>query len=471
MSTDSPASPSHGLRHQVLGLFDCLAQSISTMAPTASAVMTIPLVFSSAGRGTWLAYLLATACTMIVGLCIARFARDSASPGSLYTYTTTSLNPTLRSIAAWALLMAYVACGASVVGGFIHYANVVLQTFFGTTWPVIPLGIACVALPVWVAYRDVKVSAQLMLYIEIVSVAMISVVLILLIAQRGIHVDMAQLSLKDVQPSGIRLGLILAMFSFVGFESATTLGHEVRDPLRTIPRAVLQSALISGLFFAVASYTEVMAWPQDGGSFADSTAPLGVLAKVAGVGFLGAGIDVCAMITMLSCTLACITASARVLFLMSHNGIAPRSMKEVHATNQTPHAAVLASGVATALLSIPLAAFHVSGETIYDWMGSLGTYGFIVVYALVAVALPIYLKRRGRLSAAAVALSVLAIAAMVLVLAGTLYPVPEPPKNWLPYYFLAYLVAGASWSAWMARRHQQSASLGVADAPARDISR
>ena len=126
------------------GRWKRLAQSISTMAPTCSAALTVPLVFASAGNGTWLAYLLATVCTLLVALCIARFARESASPGSLYTYATSSLPPMLGSVAAWALLLAYVATGASVVGGFVHYANVVLEEFFGISAPAIPLAIFAV---------------------------------------------------------------------------------------------------------------------------------------------------------------------------------------------------------------------------------------------------------------------------------------------------------------------------------------
>ncbi|HTP44538.1 MAG TPA: hypothetical protein VMJ13_08230, partial [Candidatus Acidoferrum sp.] len=114
--------PSYGLQKEVLGPLETLAQSISTMAPTATATLTIPLVFASAGNGTWLSYVGATTCTLIVALCIARFARESASPGSLYTYATSSLPSALGSAAAWALLLAYVATGASVVGGFVHYA-------------------------------------------------------------------------------------------------------------------------------------------------------------------------------------------------------------------------------------------------------------------------------------------------------------------------------------------------------------
>ena len=47
----------------------------------------------------------------------------------------------------------------------------------------------------------------------------------------------------------LRLGLILALFSFVGFDSAKTLGAEAREPLKTIPRAVIQSALLSWGYF------------------------------------------------------------------------------------------------------------------------------------------------------------------------------------------------------------------------------
>jgi amino acid transporter len=446
------AKAGFGLHGNALGHFDSVAQSVSTMAPTASAAMTVPLVFASAGNGTWVSYLLATLCTLFVGLCIARFARDSASPGSLYSYATASLPPVLGSVAAWALLLAYVASGASVVGGFVHYANVVLAHAAGRTLPDIPLGIACVLLCSWVAYRDVKASARLMLYIELVSVLVISSVFALLLWRHGLHVDTAQFSLRGVNFSGVRLGLVLAMFSFVGFESATTLGAEVKNPLRTIPRAIIQSAVISGMFFMVASYTEVLAFPAAAGPLDQSDAPLSVLAKVAGVARLGPFIDVCAMITMLSCTLACVTAAARVLLLMAHNGLAPGRLGGVHARNGTPHVAVVATAVATVLLSVPLSAGKVSGETIYDWMGSLATYGFLVVYALVAVALPLYLKRRQKLTYPAILLSVLAVAAMALVLAGTLYPVPEAPKNWLPYIFLLYLAVAAGFNGWQSAR-------------------
>jgi len=457
-SGSGAASSVYGLHRHALGPLETLAQSISTMGPTCSPAMTVPLVFATAGNGTWLAYLLATGCTLLMALCVARFARESASPGSLYSYTMASLPPVWGGVAAWALLLAYVATGASVTGGFVHYANVLLQEFAGWTAPAALLAAVAVGVSIAVAYKDVKVSARMMVYIELASVATISVVFALLLWKRGLHVDAAQLSLRGVKWSGVRLAIVLAMFSFVGFESASTLGEEAKEPLRTIPRAVILSALLSGMFFITASYTEVMGFPVAGaGTLDQSAAPMSVLAAAAGVARLGVLIDIGAAVSMFACTLACVTAAARVLLMMAHEGLAHSSMRRTHARNATPHMAVLVVGAATMLFPVALALGKYSGETIYDWMGSLATYGFIAVYALVAVALPLHLRAEKKLTWPVVVLSVAAVLAMGMVLEGTLYPVPEAPKNWLPYLFLAYLGAAVGWGRWQARGRKSQA--------------
>src|ERR1700722_1681087 len=119
----SPASADYGLRRGILSPMETLAQSVSTMAPTTTPAATIPLVCALAGNGTWLAYVLATIAIFLVGVCIPRYARLSASPGSLYTYASLTLPPWLAAAVAWSLLLAYLATGSSVIGGFYHYAN------------------------------------------------------------------------------------------------------------------------------------------------------------------------------------------------------------------------------------------------------------------------------------------------------------------------------------------------------------
>jgi amino acid transporter len=441
------ASAGYGLRRNALSPMETLAQSVGTIAPTTTPAATIPLVCALAGEGTWLAYGLATVAILLVALCVSRFARHSASPGSLYSYAATTLPPWASAIAAWSLLLAYVATGASVIGGFYHYGNLLLRDASAHRFSAVLLALAVTAVSTWITYRDVKISARLMLWIEGASVSLILIVVVLLLFEHGSHLDWQQLHLHGMTGSGLRLGVVMALFSFMGFESATTMGSEARDPLKTIPRAVIQSAMLTGAFFTVCAYAEVLGFRSTGQSLGTSQAAMYVLARVAGVPLFGLLIDLGALVSLFAGTMACITAAARVLLLMAHNGLVPGTLSATHARHETPGRAVLASGVAAVVPVVVLAAIGASGLDVYGWMGFLAVYGFIVAYALVCLALPRYLRQRGALQLNAQIISWLAFGAMILALLGNLYPVPEGPYGKLPYVYLAYLLAGLVWFA------------------------
>lgn len=443
--TPSAGANDYGLRRGVLSPMETLAQSVSTIAPSTTPVATIPLVCALAGNGTWLAYVLATAAILLVAWCVGRFARYSSSPGSLYNYAHTILPAWMGAAAGWSLLLAYIATGSSVIGGFYNYGNVLLHDATGHVTSTVFLALLVTGISMWIACRDVKISARMMLWIEAAAILAIVVVVILVLARRGLHGDWDQLHLRGVTGSGLRLGLVLALFSFVGFESATTLGSEARDPLRTIPRAVIQSAIIAGAFFTVCAYTEVLGFHIAGGDLGTSQVPMHVLAQVGGVPVFGILIDIGALISLFACTLACITAAARVLLLMSHNGLAHGSLRSTHARHETPIPAIIATGIAAGAPVAILAHRGASGLDVYGWMGSLATYGFIVTYALVCVALPKYLRKHDAYHKGARVIPWLAATAMLLALIGNLYPVPEGPYGKLPFIYLAYLLAGLLW--------------------------
>jgi amino acid transporter len=438
-------SAGYGLRRDALSPMETLAQSVSTIAPTTTPAATIPLVCALAGNGTWLAYVLATAAILLVALCISRLARYSSSPGSLYTYASLILPPPLGATAAWSLLLAYIATGSSVIGGFYHYANLLLHDATGHIASAVSLALLVTAISIGIAWRDVKISARLMLWIEAVSVTLIVTVVVLVLVRHGLHLDWMQLRLRGMSGSGLRLGLVLALFSFVGFESATTLGAEARNPLRTIPRAVIQSALLAGAIFILCAYTEVLGLRTVGQDLGARQAPMRVLASVGGVPVLGLLIDIGVLVSMFAGTLACITAAARVLLLMSHNGLTHNSLRATHARYETPGRAIVVTGIAAVAPAAVLAARGASGLDVYGWMGSLATYGFIVAYALVCVALPRYLRQHSAYRPGAQIIPWLAFTAMLLALIGNLYPVPEGPYGKLPYIYLAYLCAGMLW--------------------------
>ena len=435
-------SASFGLRPGALSPLETLAQSVSTIAPSTSPTLTVPLVFALAGDGTCLAYLLALGLIVLVALCVARFARESASPGSLYDYARGSLPPVLAALTAWALFFAYAMTAASVIGGFLNYSYAFLGPF-GRHVPAVLLAGASGAVATWVAYRDIRISARLMLWIEAISVLLIACVVALILVRHGLHLDHSQFDLHHISFGRLRLGGMLAIFSFVGFESATTLGAEAREPLRTIPRAVIGSALLAGAFFLVCSYGEVLGFRNAPTSLATNTAPMRYLATRAGISFAGTIIDAGVLISMFAATLACVIAASRVLLLMAHHGLAHGSLRQTHHRNQTPAAASVVAGLAALLPALSLVARGVSGADVYGWMGTLAVFGFLTAYVLATAALALHLRRTGRLNPGGVVLTASGVLAMLVALVANVYPVPEAPYRYFPYVYLVYLALAA----------------------------
>jgi amino acid transporter len=445
--TQDAAENGYGLRTGSLSSLESLAQSIGNIAPTATPALVIPLVFGLGGNATWLIYLIATVGIFLVARNVNAFARHTASPGSLYAYTTTGLGPWVGLIAGWALLAAYAGTGAAVTGGFANYTNVFFKDFLGLEVPPVALIAIAVGFSWLLAYRDIQLSTRTTLALEFISVGLILFILIATLLTAPTVVDRAQLDLEGVSADQIRLGLVLALFSFVGFESAASLGSEAKNPLKTIPRAVIRSAVLVGLFFIFASYVLVLGFHGEAQSLDKSSAPLHVLADKSGFGVLKHLIDLGAAISFLACTLASINAGARILFLLGHHGVFHSALGNAHSVNRTPHVAISIVALATFIPAAVLALKGVAVFDIFGWIGSFASYGFILSYILVSLAAPIYLYRHHSLGVGAVLSSAAAIALLVIALAGNLYPVPDAPYNWLPYAFLGYLVIGALWFA------------------------
>jgi len=429
----------------VLGPLETLAQSVSAMAPSTSPSLTIPLVFALAGNATWFVYLLATGATLLVGFCVSRFARLSASPGSLYTYAADTLPPAFGVIAAWGLLLAYIATGASVAGGALYYVGVLSQQFFHWTPPaLLVLALVC-GVAGLIAYRDVKLSAELMLWIEVISVSLILVVLAVLVFRFGFQFDVDQFKLKGVKLSSLGPALVLSIFSFVGFESATALGGEAREPLKTIPRAVLQCAILAGVFFMLCSYSEVLGFRGEPSQLSNSTSPLHLLANKAGISSLGIAIDFGAAVSMFACVLACTTAAARVLMKMAHGKLLPRNLERTNPRHGTPGTAIaLTAGLMFAATAV-LALRGVQGSDMYDWLGSLSVFGFLTAYALVAVALPFARHALGQHSHWVAAISVITVVVMILIVIFDLRSATDATHARIPWIYLAYIAAGLAW--------------------------
>lgn len=168
-----------------------------------------------------------------------------------------------------------------------------------------------------VAYKDIQLSAKMILILEGVSIVSILLLGLVIWMHKGFAIDTAQLTLQGATPGGVTTGIVLAVFGFSGFESSTSLGDEAKNPLRTIPKSVLQSTLLAGILFIVMAYVEVLGFRGTTVELSKSEVPLDFLAHTAGVDFLGVLISLGALLSFFACTLGCINPTARVFFTMA----------------------------------------------------------------------------------------------------------------------------------------------------------
>jgi amino acid transporter len=428
-----------GLRSQCLPFSEVIAQSIANIAPSASPALAIPLVFATAGNATWLCYLFATIAVLLVGYHINHFAKRSASSGALYNYITEGLGPTTGFVSGWALVLAYLLTGGAVLAGVTNYINAILGYAGIKAAPLILTVIT--GLSAWyIAYKDIKLSAKLMLMMEAVSLGLIIVLGGIVFFKSGYKVDMAQLTLKGVSFDSLRIGLVLAFFSFVGFESATVLGDEAKNPLKNIPKAVLISGAIVGTFFVIIGYVEIMGFIGSVQKLNEVAAPLTVLADNNSVGFMGFLISIGAVISFWSCAVACTIAGARLLMTMGRHRILPNVLSRVHDNNDTPYVAVSSLGLVAILIPGILEVFNCGALDIFGWLGTIATLGFLLNYGMIVLAAPTFLYKRKELKAGHVIVAAISIIIVLIPIVGSIYPLPAYPYSMFPFIFLGWVV-------------------------------
>lgn len=448
MPVEHAEGPEHGgLRRDCLSFMEVVAQSVANIAPSATPALIIPAVFANTGRGLWLAYLFSTIALLFVTYHINQFARRSASPGALYTFVAKGMGPAWGVISGWSLVIAYLVTGGATLCGAANYVGVLVAATTGAT-PGLPLSIAvliAVAFAAWyLAYRDVELSTKFMLSLEFVSVGIVLLLAFAFFAKTGRAYDANQFAFSGMTAKGMISGLVLAFFSFVGFESATALGHEAKNPLQSIPRSVLVTVLAVGAFFTFMSYTLVDAFEGFSTSLGQSNAPLTVLAQVAGLPFLGTLFAAGATVGFFACALACINAGARVIFAMSKHGLVHSSAAGTHSTHATPHVAVTLSAAVVLLAPLGLLLAKNGLLDSFGYLGSVATFGFLFAYILISIAAPMYLSQRRELTPVTVVMSAASVAMLAVATIGSVVPLPPPPLNYLPYIFLGLLALGVA---------------------------
>jgi amino acid transporter len=440
----SPPTPVSELRADCLNFWEVLAQSIAMIGPTITPVLIIPIMYAQAGDAGWLAYVFGAITIGAVALNLNVFARRSASAGSLYVFAQRAYGGSGSLLVGWCLLWAYV---------FVAIAGTMAFTVFfvGLTGAArIPLPpaagvLVCTAIAWFLSYRDVRVSTIALLVLEAISLTLISSLIVLIFVHHaGSWIDPNPLGLRGATPSSLALGVVVAIFSLIGFESANSLGEEARAPLTTIPRAVIASVVIASVFFVVTMYAEVLGLRGAATTLDKLTTPLDNLSDSVGAPFMKIPIDIGAVLCSLSITTAALNGSARALLMMGRNHLLPEVFARTHPTHETPH---IALGTIAGILILVGGAALLLGRAPSDLFSDTSTlcaFGFVIVYGAIALGASLYLRRRGELTPTNVVVSAVAVVLLIVPAVGSVYPVPPPPGNWYPYVFALYVACGVA---------------------------
>jgi len=257
----------------------------------------------------------------------------------------------------------------------------------------------------------------------------------------------------------------------VGFESSTQFGEEAVNPLKTIPRSIIWSLVITATFFVFITYVEVQGTAGNATTLDKMGAPLTTLAQMYGVPILGPITSFGAMVSFFALASSCMNAGARVMFAMGRHNFFPAKTGAVHKTHGTPHISLIVMAIVMfTVVTICYFWLTANGFAVLDEFndaGTMGAFGFVGAYSLIVLSAPAFLKKRGELEVKHIVLCVVAMILMLVPIIGSVWPIPSPPVNYFPYAFLAYLWFGVIQV--MSMQHQKPARVEEVSAEVRKL--
>lgn len=374
------------LRRGVVPTWAVFGVSIGVLAPASTLALAIGVIIATVGDLSWITW--AVTAVLIMGFAggIAWLARRFTTTSGTYGLTTGAAGKPAGYFVMTTHLASSVVSGVAVVIGAGIYIDAFLQKVGVPSSPLlIALCTGMVAVLVTVLnLREVKMSARLLLLIELLTVGVIIALLaIVLVKAPGGPVDRDQFRFTGFSASAILATAGFSVFSIAGFDHAATLGREARHPKRAISVAVIGSVLVCVVLYIVATYVIVLGLrhlPD-----VNLAAPLDVLADANGVGWLGYLIDLGVAVSFFGSALGVMAGASRTVYTLARDGMLPSVLGKVSVRHGTPVGAVIALGLIFGVGGVSSVLF-IKAQTVYGLLGTFAGYMLITAYGLTAMA-------------------------------------------------------------------------------------
>jgi amino acid transporter len=457
------------LQHGVLTVPNAIALSAAAMAPVLAVVLNAPAAVPAAGAAIPLSFVLAFVAAAFVGNTVVQFARQFPTAGSFYTFNSKGLGPAAGFFTGWLFWIGYAMLAPGLFtafGAFCH--DYVISTFHvQVSWWLFSL--AAMAVVLGLSLRSIKASVNLDLTLLVIEVVIFLILGVRAIATAGSG-NTSAVFLVASSPkgfSGVGLGVVFGLLSFIGFDAAATLGEETRNPKRSIPLAVIGALGAVGVFYVFMMYALTAGYrlndPSQMTAFLNDDNPFVTLGQHVAPWLLQP-IELAAICGIFSCLLAIHNTTVRVMFSMGRDRVLPASLGDVHGRWFSPHRAIVAQTCFTVIVGLACAAWLGPGATgTYGFTGAIGTVAIVIVYMLSNIA---HIRYFWRVPGRSPVTHVIVPALSVVSLAYPLYAVTAPgqlyPYNLVPIVVGVWLIAGGVLhSYYRAKSPQKIAAIGA----------
>ena len=448
-TSSSQTEPTPALRRNALGLRHAIVISVAVMSPAASIFFnTIPQA-GQVGAAIPLCYVIGFVLALLVANQYSEFSREIPSSGSAYTFVTEGLGQRAGFMTAWIGLIAvmlgvpysFVLLGANLQTLVFRWFGLNLHWSF---WFVLALGIAF-ALCYWGIRESLNVDLTFLVF-EIGICLVLAVIVLFHVGQQG-GLTAVPFTLSTIPAGGdITVGIVLAVLSFIGFETAAALGEETRSPHRNIPRAVFGSMIVVGIFYVLMAYVGTVGYGIHNmvNGFGNDSAPFDTIGRHFSGPFLVVLIDLVGVLSFFGAALAIINAGARIMYTVGRDGLFPRWAAWLHPTRQTPVGSITALCIFGLIIGLILG-FVMTPIGAFGFLGTLDALFVLLIYALVCIAsIRFFLRKRRehfhllRHGIIPVLGTLLIVGIFVLLLVAP----ATPPLNLIPYILLIWVLLG-----------------------------
>jgi amino acid transporter len=392
----------HRLERNAVGLAPTLFQSITHMAPAAAVAFSIIVGVPYAGGSIPLAVLLALIACLLCAVSIGQLAKHLPSAGGLYTYSSRGLHPYVGFLVAWGFILAepIVAPLLYLVFGNELAAN--LNSHFG--WPYwlwAPFAVLAGLIVWFLTYRGIRLSTGTGVALGVFEIVVFLALAVTLVIAAGDRNTLSVFAANTGNAKGLGSifpAMIFAILAFIGFEAAAPLAEEAKEPRRTIPRAVLLSALLIGLFYLFCYYAASVYFgpdkmAKDFISFNGNDPWSGMAQAVWGPGLI---IVILAVLnSAIANSNAGVNAATRVGYALARIGLLPRMLGRVHPHFSTPHVAVNVQAGGGIILAVALGLVAGGPIPAFALLATVATIVVVTIYILTNLSnLVFYLRER-----------------------------------------------------------------------------